>query len=127
MMLIFRGMHGQIGGGDVNGLLAEVLSSLKPGGVLGIVQHREREDFDTDPVTTMRGYVKQSYIVELVTNAGFELAASSEINANAKDTADWERGVWTLQAGRPLAEKDEKFREIGESDRMTLKFVKPAE
>lgn len=125
MVLIFRGMHGQIGRGDVKGLLAEILSSLKPGGVLGIVQHREREDFDTDPVTTMRGYVKQSYIVDLVTSAGFELAASSEINANAKDTANWERGVWSLQAGRPLAEKDEKFREIGESDRMTLKFVKP--
>jgi predicted methyltransferase len=126
VVLIFRGMHGQIGRGDVNGLLAEILSSLKPGGVLGIVQHREREDFETDPKTTMRGYVKQSYITELVTNAGFELAASSEINANPKDPADWENGVWTLQAGRPLAEKDEKFREIGESDRMTLKFVKPA-
>jgi predicted methyltransferase len=126
VVLIFRGMHGQIGGGDVKGLLAEVLSSLQPGGVLGIVQHREREDFDTDPVTTMRGYVKQSYIVDLVQEAGFELAASSEINANAKDPADWENGVWTLQASRPIAEKDEQFREIGESDRMTLKFVKPA-
>lgn len=126
MVLIFRGMHGQIGRGDVNGLLAEILSSLKPGGVLGIVQHREREDVDTDPKTTIRGYVKQSYITELVTGAGFELAASSEINANPKDPADWENGVWTLQAGKPLAEKDEKFREIGESDRMTLKFVKPA-
>lgn len=125
VVLIFRGMHGQIARGDVNGLLAEILSSLKPGGVLGIVQHREREDFDTDPKTTMRGYVKQSYIVELLENAGFELAASSKINANAKDSADWERGVWTLQAGRPLAEKDPKFREIGESDRMTLKFIKP--
>ncbi|WP_371194030.1 class I SAM-dependent methyltransferase [Glaciecola sp. SC05] len=126
MVLIFRGMHGQIGRGDVNGLLAEILSSLKPGGVLGIVQHREREDFDTDPKTTMRGYVKQSYIIDLVTGAGFELEASSEINANAKDPADWERGVWALQAGRPIAEKDPQFQEIGESDRMTLKFVKPA-
>jgi predicted methyltransferase len=62
----------------------------------------------------------------LVKNAGFELAATSEINANAKDPADWENGVWTLQASKPIAEKDEKFREIGESDRMTLKFVKPA-
>lgn len=126
VVLIFRGMHGQIGRGDVNGLLAEILSSLKPGGVLGIVQHREPEDFENDPKTKIRGYVKQSYIVDLVTNAGFELAATSEINANSKDPADWDRGVWALQAGRPLAEKDEKFREIGESDRMTLKFVKPA-
>ncbi len=125
-VLIFRGMHGQIGRGDVKGLLAEVLETLKPGGVLGIVQHREREDFDTDPKKTMRGYVKQSYIVDLVKKAGFELAATSEINANAKDPADWEKGVWTLQASKPIAEKDPKFREIGESDRMTLKFVKPA-
>lgn len=124
-VLIFRGMHGQIAYGDVNGLLAEVFETMKPGGVLGIVQHREREDFDTDPAKTMRGYVKQSYIVDLVKKAGFELAASSEINANAKDPADWEKGVWALQSSKPIAEKDEKFREIGESDRMTLKFVKP--
>jgi len=125
-VLIFRGMHGQISRGDVDGLLAEVLETLKPGGVLGIVQHRGREDFDTDPKTIMRGYVKQSYIVDLIKNAGFELAASSEINANTKDPADWENGVWALQASKPIAEKDQKFREIGESDRMTLKFVKPA-
>jgi predicted methyltransferase len=124
-VLIFRGMHGQIGRGDVNGLLAEVIGTLKPGGVLGIVQHREPENVDTDPKKSMRGYVKQSYIVDLVKNAGFELAATSEINANQKDPADWENGVWALQAGKPIAEKDEKFREIGESDRMTLKFVKP--
>ncbi|MFT5995370.1 MAG: putative methyltransferase, partial [Glaciecola sp.] len=109
-VLIFRGMHGQIAYGDVTGLLAEVLETLKVGGVLGIVQHRERENVDTDPATTMRGYVKQSYIVDLVEKAGFELAATSEINANAKDPADWEKGVWTLQAGKPMAEKDEKFR-----------------
>lgn len=124
-ILIIRGMHGQIARGDVNGLLSEALASLKPGGVLGIVQHREREDFDTDPKETIRGYVKQSYIIDLVTSAGFELAATSEINANPKDPADWDNGVWALQAGKPFAEKDEKFQKIGESDRMTLKFVKP--
>jgi len=125
-VLIIRGMHGQIARGDVKGLLSEILSSLKPGGVLGIVQHREPENFDNDPKTKIRGYVKQSYIVDLVTGLGFELAASSEINADPKDPANWENGVWTLQAGKPLAEKDAKFREIGESDRMTLKFIKPA-
>lgn len=123
--LIFRGMHGLIAYGDVNGLLAEVFTTLKPGGILGIVQHREKEDFDNDPAKKMRGYVKQSYIIDLVKKAGFELAGTSEINANAKDPADWEKGVWTLQAGKPMAEKDKKFRKIGESDRMTLKFVKP--
>jgi predicted methyltransferase len=125
-MLIFRGMHGYIRRGGVNELLAEALTTLKPGGVLGIVQHREPEDFDNDPTAKIRGYIKQSYMVDLVTNAGFELAATSEINANAKDPANWEGGVWDLQASKPIAEKDEKFREIGESDRMTLKFVKPA-
>lgn len=125
--LIFRGMHGLIAYGDVNGLLAEVFTTLKPGGVLGIVQHREREKSDNDPAKKMRGYVKQSYIIDLAEKAGFELAGSSEINANKKDPADWEKGVWTLQAGKPIAEKDKKFRKIGESDRMTLKFVKPAQ
>jgi predicted methyltransferase len=124
--LIFRGMHGQLAYGNPEALLAELYTTLKPGGVLGIVQHREREDVDTDPRKKMRGYVKQSYIIDLVEKAGFELAGTSEINANPKDPADWEKGVWTLQAGTPIAKKDKKFREIGESDRMTLKFVKPA-
>lgn len=123
--LIFRGMHGMLKYGDPEAMLGELFTTLKPGGVLGIVQHREREDFDTDPRETMRGYVKQSYIIDLVEKAGFKLAATSEINANSKDPADWEKGVWTLQAGKPMAEKDKKFRKIGESDRMTLKFVKP--
>ncbi len=125
VVMIIRGMHGQIARGDVNALLAEFMTTLKPGGVLGIVQHREKEDAETDPKTTMRGYVKQSYIIDLVEKAGFELASTSEINANPKDTADWERGVWALQAGRPIAEKTPENQEIGESDRMTLKFVKP--
>lgn len=124
--LIFRGMHGMIAYSDPDAVLAELFATLKPGGTLGIVQHREKADFDNDPKKKMRGYVKQRYIVDLVEKAGFKLAESSEINANAKDPADWEKGVWTLQAGTPMAKKDKKFRKIGESDRMTLKFVKPA-
>lgn len=124
-VMVIRGMHGQIARGGADALLAEIMTTLKPGGVLGIVQHRENEDVDTDPKTTMRGYVKQSYIIDLVEKAGFELAATSEINANPKDTADWERGVWALQAGRPIADKTPENQEIGESDRMTLKFIKP--
>jgi predicted methyltransferase len=124
-VLVFRGMHGPIIRGNAKGMLEEILTTLKPGGVLGIVQHREPEDFDNDPTKNIRGYVKQSYLIDLVTEAGFELAATSEINANEKDPANWERGVWALQAGKPVAEKDKQFQEIGESDRMTLKFVKP--
>ncbi|MEM6681295.1 MAG: methyltransferase domain-containing protein [Pseudomonadota bacterium] len=124
-ILIFRGMHGMISYSDADANLAEMFTTLKPGGVLGIVQHREKEDFDNDPKKNMRGYVKQSYIIDLVERAGFKLAGSSEINANPKDPADWPKGVWTLQAGKPLKEKDAKFVAIGESDRMTLKFIKP--
>ena len=124
-VLIFRGMHGPIVRGATKDMLAEVLATLKPGGVLGVVQHREPEGFENDPTKNIRGYVKQSFVIDLITKAGFELVATSEINANAKDPANWERGVWTLQAGKPVAEKDEQFQKIGESDRMTLKFIKP--
>lgn len=125
-VLVIRGMHGRIARGGAKELLEEAFTVLKPGGVLGIVQHREKEDFNTDPTKTMRGYVKQSFIVDMVEAAGFKLEASSEINANPKDTTNWERGVWALQASTPIAEKSEQNQEIGESDRMTLKFVKPA-
>jgi predicted methyltransferase len=125
-VLVIRGMHGRIARGGAKELLEEAFTVLKPGGVLGIVQHREVETKDTDPTTKMRGYVKQSFITKLVEDAGFVLEASSEINANPKDTAGWERGVWELQAGTPIAEKNANNQEIGESDRMTLKFVKPA-
>jgi len=127
MVLIFRGMHGMIKFSDAETVLSELFTTLKPGGVLGIVQHREKEDFDNDPKETIRGYVKQSYIIDLLKKVGFELAGTSEINANPKDPADWPKGVWTLQAGKPLKDKDPKFVAIGESDRMTLKFVKPAQ
>ena len=94
--------------------------------VLGIVQHRERPDSDNDATKNMRGYVKESLMIEMAEAAGFVLEAKSEINANPKDTAEWERGVWALQASSPIAEKSEQNQKIGESDRMTLKFVKPA-
>ncbi len=125
-VLVIRGMHGRIARGGAKELLAEAFTALKPGGVLGIVQHRENEDVDTDPTKIIRGYVKQSFIIDMVEAAGFKLEASSEINANPKDTKNWERGVWSLQAGTPIAEKSKQNQEIGESDRMTLKFVKPA-
>ncbi len=124
-VLVIRGMHGRIARGGANELLEEAFIVLKPGGVLGIVQHREKEDFKTDPTETIRGYVKQSFIIDMVETAGFKLDATSEINANPKDTANWERGVWSLQAGTPIAEKSKQNQEIGESDRMTLRFVKP--
>ena len=102
---------------------------LKAGGIVGVVQHRARESYgDVDYDTTgNKGYVKQSYIIAMFEKGGFVLDGQSEINANPKDTADYERGVWTLPPS--LRGKDETMKEhyiqIGESDRMTLRFKKP--
>ena len=98
---------------------------LKPGGVLGIVDHRLPESA-SDEREKNSGYIKASTVRRLAEQAGFRLAASSEINANPKDTADWPDGVWTLPPSLRLKDQDrEKYLAIGESDRMTLKFVKP--
>jgi predicted methyltransferase len=100
--------------------------ALKPGGVLGVVEHRAK------PGTTLEqskksGYMTEAYVIELATAAGFKLDAKSEINANPKDTKDYEKGVWTLPPVLTEGEKDKaKYQAIGESDRMTLRFVKPA-
>ena len=98
---------------------------LKPGGVLGIVDHRLPEAASEERERTS-GYIKLSTVRQLAEQAGFRLAASSEVNANAKDTADWPDGVWTLPPSLALGDTDRaKYAAIGESDRMTLKFVKP--
>ena len=100
-------------------------SLLKPGGILGVVEHRLPESRpDADQMTS--GYMKQSEVVRLAEAAGFKLVATSEINANPKDKADHPAGVWTLPPTLRLGDKDRaKYAAIGESDRMTLKFVKP--
>jgi len=103
----------------------QIYAMLKPGGVLGIADHRLPEDADAERERSS-GYIKVSTVKRLAEEAGFQLAASSEINANPKDTADWPDGVWTLPPSLGLGDKDrEKYLAIGESDRMTLKFVKP--
>ena len=123
MVLSFRNFHGWAG--DNNELVAvqAMYKALKPGGVMGIVQHRLNEDADK-PVSG--GYVKTSHLVNIAEQAGFELVANSEINANPKDTKNHPEGVWTLPPVMALKEVDaDKYKAIGESDRMTLKFVKP--
>lgn len=103
----------------------QMYAMLKPGGVLGIADHRLPEDADAERERSS-GYIKVSTVKRLAEEAGFQLAATSEINANPKDTADWQEGVWTLPPSLTLGDKDrEKYLAIGESDRMTLKFVKP--
>jgi predicted methyltransferase len=127
MVLTFRNVHNwYMGDGDkgVENAFKAFYKALKPGGVLGVVDHRLPENLDQIEYKRS-GYVKQSYVIDAAKAAGFELAESSEINANPKDTAMHPRGVWTLPPRLALGDEDrEKYQAIGESDRMTLKFVK---
>lgn len=103
----------------------QMFAMLKPGGVLGVADHRLPESASEERERSS-GYIKVSTVRRLAEQAGFRFAGASEINANSKDTADWPEGVWTLPPVLRLKEKDrEKYLAIGESDRMTLKFVKP--
>lgn len=103
----------------------QIYAMLKPGGVLGIEDHRLPESADAERERNS-GYIKVSTVRRLAEQAGFQFAGSSEINANPKDSADWPNGVWTLPPSLRNGEVDrEKYLAIGESDRMTLKFVKP--
>lgn len=98
---------------------------LKPGGTLGLVDHRARPD---QPPAEMKssGYLPEDYVIGLAKSAGFELADRSEVNANPADTKDYAKGVWTLPPVLTLNEQDrDKYQAIGESDRMTLRFTKP--
>jgi len=125
-VIAMRAFHGWVGRGVADEVVAEIYRALKPGGIFGVVQHREDEDSENTP-EDYRGYLKESFVIETVENAGFELLEKSEINANPKDTKDYEIGVWALPPSLRVddPEKKEKHREIGESDRMTLKFRKP--
>jgi predicted methyltransferase len=126
LVVTFRNVHSWMGAGTEDEAFAAMFKALKPGGVLGVVQHRGNPDVKQDPKAGS-GYVNEDYVIELAKKAGFELAEKSEINANPKDTKDYPKGVWTLPPSLRLGDEDrEKYLDIGESDRMTLKFVKPA-
>lgn len=126
LVLTFRNVHSWIGGGVLDDVFASVFEVLRSGGVFGVVGHRLPEEREYDP-EERTGYVKESMIIETAERAGFELAGKSEVNANPRDTADHPNGVWTLPPSLrvPEGEDAEKYRAIGESDRFTLKFVKP--
>ena len=97
---------------------------LKPGGVFGVVQHRAKPGLD-GAETAKKGRFSQEWLVKKVEEGGFKLAGESDVNKNEKDTADYKEGVWTLPPSLGLKDQDkEKYLAIGESDRMTLKFVK---
>jgi predicted methyltransferase len=132
-VLTFRNVHNwRMGSYKADGAdysaeaFKELYAMLKPGGVLGIEDHRLPENA-SDEQERKSGYIKVSTIRRLAEQAGFRFAGSSEINANPKDTKDYPRGVWTLPPRLAEGDKDrEKYLAIGESDRMTLKFIKPA-
>lgn len=125
LVLTFRNLHNWMDGGWAPQAIAAMYKVLKPGGVLGVVEHRGRADVPQDP-KAKSGYVNEDYAIKLIEAAGFKLVAKSEINANPKDTKDYEQGVWTLPPTYRLGEQDKaKYAAIGESDRFTLKFVKP--
>ncbi len=125
MVLTFRNLHNWIADGTADAALREFYRALKPGGILGIEDHRARTDQPQDPKAAS-GYVREDYAIALVEKAGFKLVATSEVNANPKDTKDYPAGVWTLPPTLRLKDQDRaKYLAIGESDRFTLKFVKP--
>ena len=127
LVLTFRNVHSWLDGDApiADQVFAEAFRVLKPGGTLGVVEHRLPEEAD-DARQMTSGYVKESTVRRLAEAAGFKFAGASEINANPKDTKDYPEGVWTLPPSLALGDKDRaKYLAIGESDRMTLKFVKP--
>lgn len=124
-VLTFRNVHNWVAAGDAEEAFNAFYAALKPGGILGVVDHRAKPGTDLETMKKS-GYVTEALVKELAAGAGFEFVESSEINANPKDSADHPRGVWTLPPSLRLGEENrDKYLEIGESDRMTLKFRKP--
>lgn len=125
-VLTFRNVHNWVDAGNEAATFKAFYDVLKPGGTLGVVDHRAK------PGTTAKdneknGYLPTDYVVKLAQAAGFTLAGESEVNANPKDTKDYPDGVWTLPPALVKGEQDKaKYLAIGESDRMTLRFIKPA-
>jgi predicted methyltransferase len=124
-VLTFRNVHNWLRGGNEQTVFNSFYSVLKPGGLLGVVEHRANEGASREEMLRS-GYVTQSYVIQLAEAAGFELVEAFEINANALDTKDYDGGVWSLPPTlRHGDENREKYAAIGESDRMTLLFRRP--
>jgi predicted methyltransferase len=125
MVVTFRNIHNWMAQDFAGQAIATLYKALKPGGVLGVVEHRGNPATAQDP-KAKSGYVNEDYAIRLIEGQGFSLVGESQVNANPKDTKDYEQGVWTLPPTYRLGDKDRQtYADIGESDRFTLKFVKP--
>lgn len=123
VVLTFRNVHNWRSGGTAEAMFKGFFDVLKPGGTLGVVEHRAKADV---PADDRSGYVGQAQVIALAQAAGFVLDGQSEVNANPKDTKDHPNGVWMLPpVNRHEAGDAAKYQAIGESDRMTLRFKKP--
>ena len=134
LALFLRNIHNWMAAGTVDKAFRDAFAALTPGGLLGVEEHRANPG-DVQDALAANGYVQQDYVIQLAREAGFALDAASEINANPKDDRDHPFGVWTLPPTRASAPRGEPAQEgfdhapydaIGESDRMTLRFRKPA-
>lgn len=124
-VLTFRNVHNWMNNNSAEAMFQAIYTTLKPGGVLGVVEHRAAAGTDLQTMIKS-GYVTEQQVRDYAAAAGFEFIAATEINANPKDTKDYAEGVWTLPPTLRLKDQDrEKYLAIGESDRMTLKFRKP--
>jgi len=125
LAMTFRNVHNWIMAGQELEYFETFYAALKPGGILGVVEHRALPGSNMEIMETT-GYVTEAYVIEIAEKAGFKFVASSEINANPNDLTDYPAGVWTLPPSYRLGDDDrDEYTAIGESDRMTLKFRKP--
>jgi predicted methyltransferase len=124
MVLTFRNVHNWMSAGIADQAFAAFYKALKPGGILGVEEHRASDKQPQDPKAA-NGYVRQDYTIQLAEKAGFKFVGSSEILANPKDTKDWPKGVWTLPPTLTMGDQDRaKYMAIGEADNFVLKFQK---
>lgn len=124
-IVTFRNIHGWMRNRKELSAFKLFFKALKPSGILGVVQHRADDETPSGEESSA-GYVSENHVISIAEEAGFFLEAKSEINANPRDTKDYEKGVWTLPPSMRLGDQDkERYLAIGESDRMTLRFRKP--
>ena len=125
LVLTFRNLHNWMKDGDAEAMMAAFFTALKPGGTLGLEEHRAHKAGPQDP-RALDGYVRQDYAIALAEKAGFRFVAASEIDANPKDTGDWPKGVWTLPPTFAMGDVDRaRYAAVGEADNFVLKFQKP--